>query len=51
MSVPKSTTEQMKLSQKEEGKRLNEYRADFGTRWEARLIIREVNDKRNGHYE
>ena len=49
--IPKNTTEQMKLSQKEESKRLAHENCLFTLRWDGRLKRREAEDKKNGHYQ
>jgi len=51
MSIPKNTTEQMKLAQREESKELAHKLCLFTIRWEGREKRRIEEDKVNGHYE
>lgn len=44
MSLPKSTTEQMKKSQESEGVRLNLHRIHFGKRWDSVMDFRRMEE-------
>ena len=50
MSVPKNTTEQMKLAQREQSIEQAHKMRLFTIRWEAREERRIEEDKENGHY-